>query len=99
MTSKFILFFILSLSTCFGQNITDPLTTVEKELNECIKANSQEELNCRKEYYHELQFWETEVFNAVSELVFGNKTEEEKTAFEKNKWNGNRQHIIILQRQ
>ncbi|WPO77903.1 hypothetical protein [Flavobacterium sp. KACC 22761] len=83
MTSKFILFFILTLTTCFSQNITDPLPTAEKELNECIKANSKEELNCRKEYYHELQFWETEVFNAVLEIVYGNRTEEERAAFEK----------------
>lgn len=83
MTSKFILFLILLISTSYGQNITDPLPEAEKELNACIKANSQEELNCRKEYYHELQFWETEVFNAVSEIVYRNKTEEERAAFEK----------------
>ncbi|BFM45135.1 hypothetical protein CFS9_37760 [Flavobacterium sp. CFS9] len=83
MTSKFVLFFILTLSTCFGQSITDPLPTAEKGLNECIKANSKGELNCRKEYYHELQFWETEVFNAVSEIIKRNKTEEERAAFEK----------------
>ncbi|PIF33143.1 hypothetical protein CLU81_3719 [Flavobacterium sp. 9] len=81
MTIRFILFFVLLLPSCYAQNITDPLPTLEKEVNQCIKENSAEELNCRKEYYHELQFWETEVFNTVLEIAFENKTEDEKNVF------------------
>lgn len=81
MISKFILFFILTFTSSFGQNVTNPLITLEKEVNQCIKENSKEELNCRKEYYHELQYWETEVFDAVFEMISKNKTEDEKTAF------------------
>ncbi|MNQ72938.1 hypothetical protein D3C85_876550 [compost metagenome] len=81
MISKFILFFILTFTSSFGQNVTNPLITLEKEVNQCIKENSEEELNCRKEYYHELQFWETEVFNAVFEMISKNKTEDEKIVF------------------
>lgn len=78
---KFILFLILTSTCSFGQNVTNPLITLENELNQCIKENSKEELNCHKEYYHELQFWETEVFEAVFEMISKHKTEAEKTAF------------------
>lgn len=79
--SKFILFFILIFASSFGQNITNPLISLEKEVNQCIKENSEEELDCYREYYRELQFWATEVFNAVFEIVSKNKTESEKKTF------------------
>ncbi|OYU81710.1 MAG: hypothetical protein CFE23_02160 [Flavobacterium sp. BFFFF1] len=79
--SKFILLFILTVSSAFGQNVTNPLPALEKEVIQCIKENSNEEVNCYKEYYQELQFWETEVFDAVFEMLSKDKTEDEKTAF------------------
>ena len=79
--SKCILFFILLFTSSFGQNITNPLITLENEVNQCIKEYSDEELDCYKEYYHELQFWEAEIFDAVFLMISKNSTEEEKKAF------------------
>lgn len=85
MIARIILLFLLPLTTCIGQELNvkynDTLVMFNKDLNQCIKEHSDEEMNCRKEYYHALKYLETQVYFAVLKVL--NKNGEEKDNFAK----------------
>ena len=72
MNLKIMLLLIFPIASCLAQEINvryqDSLVLLEKDLVKCIKEHSDHELDCRKEYYHALQYYEKEVYYAVSEI-------------------------------
>jgi hypothetical protein len=78
MNSKIIVLLLFSVISCFGQDLnirySDTLSMFEKELTQCIKDHNDHELDCRKEYYHVLQDYESDVFFAVIKVKRKTKT-------------------------
>lgn len=81
MNSKIIVLLLFPIISCFAQDLnirySDTLSMFEKELTQCIKDHNDHELDCRKEYYHVLQDYESDVFFAVIKVKRKTKTEAE----------------------
>ncbi|WP_337965471.1 hypothetical protein [uncultured Flavobacterium sp.] len=78
MNAKIIVLLLFPLWGCFAQKLnirySDTLVKYEKVLTQCIKEHNDHELDCRKEYYHALQDYESDVFYAVRKVKEKTKT-------------------------
>ncbi|WP_166924959.1 hypothetical protein [Flavobacterium poyangense] len=86
MYTKTIMLFLFPLTSCLAQDLNfrykDTLALFEKDLIQCIKEQSDHENDCRKQYYHVLQDYETDVYYHISNKIKKNKTSVQKEAMD-----------------